>query len=139
MKTRKYKVLIVDDEPAMRDIIATLLSLDGHLCYTAADGIEALNRTEREYFDAVITDVVMPHMDGITLTRELLARNPSLAVAVMTGFSNQYTADDFIALGASDYLNKPFAIDEFSARFSEMMRDHETLRQITESGNQSKI
>jgi DNA-binding NtrC family response regulator len=129
MKTRKYKVLIVDDEPAMRDIIATLLSSDGHLCYTASDGIEALKRTEREYFDAVITDVVMPHMDGITLTKELLKRNPSLAVAVMTGFSNQYTAEDVAAVGASDFLNKPFAIDEFSARFVEMMREHETRHQ----------
>jgi DNA-binding NtrC family response regulator len=132
MKTRKYKVLIVDDEPAMRDIIATLLSSDGHLCYTASDGIEALKRTEREYFDAVITDVVMPHMDGITLTKELLKRNPSLAVAVMTGFSNQYTAEDVDAAGASDFLNKPFAIDEFSSRFAEMMRDHETRHQTKE-------
>jgi CheY-like chemotaxis protein len=130
MKTRKYKVLIVDDEPAMRDILATLLSSDGHLCYTASDGIEALNRTEREYFDAVITDVVMPNMDGITLTRELLKRNPSIAVAVMTGFSNQYSAEDVTAVGASDFLNKPFAIGELCVRFSEMMRDHEIRLQI---------
>jgi DNA-binding NtrC family response regulator len=133
MKTRKYKVLIVDDEPAMRNILATLLSSDGHLCYTASDGIEALNKTEREYFDAVITDIVMPHMDGIALTRELRKRNPSLAVAVMTGFSNQYTAEDVNAVGASDFLNKPFAIDEFCTRFSEMMRDHETRLKTKET------
>jgi len=129
MKTGKYKVLIVDDEPAMRNIVATLLSSDGHLCYIASDGIEALNRAEREYFDAVITDVSMPHMDGIALTRELRKRYPSIAVAVMTGFSNQYAAEDVNAVGAGDFLNKPFAIDEFSARFAEMMHAHETLRQ----------
>lgn len=138
MGTRKYKVLIVDDEPAMRDILVTLLSSDGHLCYTASDGVEALSRTEREHFDAVITDIIMPHMDGITLTRELLARNPALAVAVMTGFSNQYTSEDVIAIGASDFLNKPFTVDEFSARFSQMMCDHETRHQINEPEDRSK-
>mgnify|MGYP001394887149 CR=1 FL=1 len=126
MKTKKYKILIVDDEPALRNVLSTLLSSDGHLCYTASDGIEALKKTEREYFDAVITDVVMPKMDGITLTKELLKRNPSLAVAVMTGFTNQYTAEDVKAAGASDFLNKAFAINELSTRFSEMMLEHET-------------
>ena len=129
MKTKKYKVLIVDDEPALRNMLSSLLSSAGHLCYTAADGIEALKKTEREYFDAVITDVVMPNMDGIALTKELLKRNPSLAVAVMTGFSNQYTAEDVKAVGASDFLNKTFAISDLCTRFAEMMRDHESRRQ----------
>jgi DNA-binding NtrC family response regulator len=138
MNAKKYKVLIVDDEPALRSMLSTLLSSAGHLCFTASDGIEALKKTEREYFDAVITDVVMPHMDGITLTKKLLKQNPSLAVAVMTGFSDKYSAEDVRAAGASDFIDKTFAVDQFCVRFSEMMRDHETRNQAKISDYKSK-
>lgn len=83
--TSKYKVLVADDDSAIRYTIVAMLSSLEHLCHVAADGAEALNKAKGEHFDAVVTDVQMPHMDGITLTRELLKQNPSLPVMVMTG------------------------------------------------------
>jgi two-component system chemotaxis response regulator CheY len=67
-----YKVLIVDDDPFIRRLISSILTLKGHQCEEANDGMEALEKFSKTSFDAVITDIRMPRMDGIDLTRELL-------------------------------------------------------------------
>lgn len=126
----KYKVLIVDDEPMTRDLISSILSSKGHTCVTASDGVEALDKANEGTFDAVVTDIVMPNMDGITLTKELLKRNPSIPVMVITGFTDEHYYEESINAGATDFINKPFSIAEFLARFHRMMRDHETICEI---------
>jgi DNA-binding response OmpR family regulator len=130
MAAFKYKVLIVDDEPMTRELISSILSSKGHSCTTASDGVEALDKADMEVFDAVVTDIVMPNMDGITLTKELLKRNPSIPVMVITGFSDEHYYDESINAGATDFINKPFSIAEFLARFHRMMRDHDILSRI---------
>lgn len=126
----KYKILIVDDEPMTRDLVSSILSSKGHTCVTASDGDEALDKAGKEKFDAVITDIVMPNMDGITLTRELLRQNSSLPVMVITGFTDEHYYEESINAGATDFINKPFSIAEITARFHRMMRDHEIICQI---------
>lgn len=126
----KYKVLIVDDEPMTRDLVSSILSSKGHTCVTASDGAEALDKASTEKFDAVITDIVMPNMDGITLTRELSKNDPSLPVMVITGFTDEHYYEESINAGATDFINKPFSIAELTARFQRMMRDREILCQI---------
>jgi len=64
-----YKVLVVDDEEMIRRLILTILSKQGHHCDTASNGFEALDKIRKEHFDAVITDIEMPKMDGFILTR----------------------------------------------------------------------
>jgi DNA-binding response OmpR family regulator len=113
-----------------RDLVSSILSSKGHACVTASDGVEALNKAGMEVFDAVVTDIVMPNMDGITLTRELLKQNPSIPVMVITGFTDEHYYEESIEAGATDFINKPFSIAEFLARFHRMMRDHETICQI---------
>ena len=73
-----YKVLIVDDEEMIRKLLVSLLSKQGVSCETATDGLEAMNKIETETFDAVITDIEMPGMDGITLTKAISSRYPNL-------------------------------------------------------------
>lgn len=126
----KYKVLIVDDEAMTRDLISSILSSKGHTCVTASDGVEALDKASTEVFDVVITDIVMPNMDGIALTRELLKRNPSIPIMVITGFTDEHYYEESIEAGATDFINKPFSIAEFLARFQRMMRDYETICEI---------
>lgn len=125
-----YKVLIVDDEPITRDLISSILSSKGHTCVAASDGVEALDKASMDNFDAVVTDIVMPNMDGITLTRELLKQNPSIPIMVITGFTDEHYYEESINAGATDFINKPFSIAEFLARFHRMMRDHETIYEI---------
>src|SRR4030042_7217242 len=124
MKSSHYKVLVVDDEEPMRKLIVSLLSPRGHQCVTASDGREALDKIMETKFDALITDIVMPEMDGITLTKELSKYYQNLPVMVMTGYTEEYSAETVIASGAREFIKKPFSISEFPIRFDIMMRDH---------------
>ncbi|HET6516582.1 MAG TPA: diguanylate cyclase [Thermodesulfovibrionales bacterium] len=117
------KILVVEDEPEIRNLLSIFCSSKGYSCETASDGNEALEKAAKTAFDAVITDISMPNMDGLILTRELLRRYPGISVMVMTGFARQYTEEDALQAGAADFIEKPFSLDEFSARFQRMMRD----------------
>jgi DNA-binding NtrC family response regulator len=132
MEPERYKILIVDDEAMARDLLTTILSPKGHKCVTAADGVDALEKFDLEDFDVVITDIVMPNMDGLTLTREIIKRKPDMPIMVITGFAEEHTAEDAIEAGAADFISKPFYINEFSLRFQKMMRDRRIVSQIIE-------
>jgi|WetSurMetagenome_2_1015567.scaffolds.fasta_scaffold583965_1 CheY-like chemotaxis protein len=121
----KYKVLVADDDSYVRFTIEALLSSMEHFCSVASDGTEALDKTRGEHFDAVITDLQMPHMDGITLTRELLKQNPLLPVMVMTGLADSRAAGNAIASGASMFISKPFTAEQFFASFTALMLNAE--------------
>jgi diguanylate cyclase (GGDEF)-like protein len=123
MEPIHYKILVVDDEEQMRKLIASLLSTKGHQCITARNGLEALDKIMGAKYDAVITDVVMPEMDGIALTKELSKHYQSLPVMVVTGHTEDYSAETAIASGAREFISKPFSITEFIIRFDKMMRD----------------
>jgi len=118
------KILIVDDEEMMCSFLVSLLSKRGHECQTAKDGIEALEKIKKGSFDSAVMDVVMPLMDGITLTREALKLYPNLPIMIMTGHADDHSAETAIAAGAREFMRKPFFIDEFILRFDKMMRDH---------------
>jgi diguanylate cyclase (GGDEF)-like protein len=124
MKSSHYKILVVDDEEATRKLIVDLLSQKGHQCLTANNGLEALDEIIGTEFDAVITDIVMPEMDGITLTKDLSKHYQNLPVMVMTGYTEEYSGETAIASGAREFIKKPFSISEFLIRFDKMMRDH---------------
>ena len=118
-----YKILIVDDEEQVRNFIVSLFSKYGHSCETAKDGIEALEIIKKNSFNSAVIDIVMPVMDGITLTRELVNLYPSLPVMIMTGHADEHSAGSAMAAGAREFIKKPFSIDEFILRFDKMMRD----------------
>jgi diguanylate cyclase (GGDEF)-like protein len=123
-KTPHYKVLIVDDDESIRNLMVALLAQKGHHCETATNGLEALDRISKDGFDAVITDIVMPEMDGISLTEELLKRYQSLPVMTVTGYAEEYSAETAMASGAREFIRKPFSNTEFMLRFDKMMREH---------------
>jgi diguanylate cyclase (GGDEF)-like protein len=124
MESTHYKILVVDDDEPMRKLIVSLLSPRGHQCVTANNGREALDKIMETKFDALITDIAMPEMDGITLTKELSKHYQNIPVMVMTGYTEEYSAETVIASGAREFIKKPFSISEFPIRFDIMMRDH---------------
>jgi two-component system cell cycle response regulator len=124
MESAHYKILVVDDDEPMRKLIVSLLSPRGHQCVTANNGREALDKIMETKFDALITDIAMPEMDGITLTKELSKHCQNIPVMVMTGYTEEYSAETVIASGAREFIKKPFSISEFPIRFDIMMRDH---------------
>jgi diguanylate cyclase (GGDEF)-like protein len=125
-----YRVLVVDDEEMARDLVFSLLSKNGHTCEVAKGGIEALEKIKNDSFDAVVSDIVMPHMNGITLTEELLRAHSNLPVMLMTGHSHKYSAQSAVAAGAREFIKKPFSIQEFIIRFDKMMRHHKEAESL---------
>ena len=124
MTSSYYNILVVDDEEPVKRLIATLLSQDGHQCAAASSGLEALDKIKKHRFDAVVADIVMPEMSGLDLMGELSKHDQSLPVMIITGHADEYSAETAIALGAREFIKKPFSITEFTIRFHKMMDDH---------------
>ena len=123
-KMSSYKVLIVDDEEMVRHFLCSLLPRYGHTCEVAKDGIEALEKIKNDSFDAAVIDIVMPHLDGVTLTEELLKLYSNLPIMLITGQAQEHSAESAMAAGAREFIRKPFSVEEFIMRFDKMMRDY---------------
>ena len=120
-------ILVVDDEPAIQDILNWALSAEGYRVATAGSGEEALNRVEQEDFDIIVTDIVMPGLDGLEVLERSRVLNPRAAVIVMTAYAALETAIAALRRGASDYLEKPFSVDLLKERVQRLLQYRETL------------
>jgi DNA-binding response OmpR family regulator len=111
------RIILVDDDAAMRDFVRKALENDGHTVLVAQDGQEALERikTAPAGFDLLVTDVQMPGLDGIALTREAVAVAPHLRVVLMSGFAGEFTKASGIPAAALRMVTKPFTLDQLRA------------------------
>ena len=121
------RVLIVDDEPRLRQVLTRLMARDGFACADAADGAAALEAMERDPAPLVLSDLRMPGMDGLALLRELRARWPDTAVVMITAVADVEVAVSCLALGAMDYLTKPFHLEEVRARVRQALEKRRLL------------
>jgi two-component system response regulator AtoC len=112
MLPEKKQVLIVDDEPNLRKILAAQLSRDGYDVLTAEDGEQGLAALREHHIDLVVTDLKMPKIDGMQLLREALREDPDLPIVMITAHGTVDTAVEALKLGAFDYLTKPFDKEE---------------------------
>ena len=108
----KARVLIVDDEKSMRDLLSITLEKEGYDVETAAGGELAIEMLHREMVDAVITYLRMPKVDGLQVLRAAKESSPDIAVIVITAVASTETAVEAMKLGAYDYITKPFKLDE---------------------------
>jgi putative nucleotidyltransferase with HDIG domain len=106
------RVLVVDDEKFIRDIIADFLGMEGYIVRTAEDGSSAVTELERARYDMVISDLKMPKMGGLDLLKEVARVHPDTLTVIMTGFGTVETAIDAMKKGAYDYILKPFKVEE---------------------------
>ncbi len=116
------RVLVVDDEPAVREVLERILRHEGYDVVLAADGREAIQRQRAAPADAVVLDVLMPHVDGIEVCRRMRSAGDRTPVLMLTA---RHEVSDRVAgleAGADDYLPKPFSIDELLARLKALMR-----------------
>jgi two-component system response regulator MprA len=116
------RILVVDDEPAVREAVERALRLDGHEVASAGDGGEALELLAGRPADAVVLDVLMPRVDGLALCRRLRRNGDRTPVLMLT--ARDAVADRVAGLdaGADDYLVKPFALEELLARVRALLR-----------------
>lgn len=105
-------ILIADDEQSYRQLLNLVFESDGHSVRTANNGREALELLKEEMADVIITDVRMPDMDGIELLRAAREHLPEIGVVLMTAFASVETAREAFKLGADDFIQKPFDVEE---------------------------
>ena len=106
------RVLVVDDEPYIRDMLSDFLLLEGYEVQTAEDGQAALEEVLREPYDLVLSDLKMPRLGGIELLEAMARHVPNTVAVIMTGFGTVETAIDAMKRGAYDYVLKPFRTEE---------------------------
>ena len=106
------RILIVDDEESMRELLTIMLKREGYLVTAASNGEEAIRLLEREIYDLVITDIKMPKINGLELLKDIKEIAPQTIVLMITAFASTETAVEAMKEGAYDYLTKPFKIDE---------------------------
>ena len=137
-KTDTYKILVVDDDPAIVNIIEAELTQAGYLVFSANDGEAACSLTQAEHPDLIIMDIMMPHMSGLVATVKIREENnvPILMLSAKAEGSDRVIG---LEAGADDYLVKPFYKEELLARVKALLRRYDKLGSIRESNNENLV
>jgi excisionase family DNA binding protein len=121
MRSARQRVLVVDDEASIRDLLSKTLALAEYDVDTAPDGTSALDRLRAVSYDLLIADLKMPGMDGLTLIRQAKRIKADLPVIIITGFSTESSAIEAVNLGVAGYLTKPFRVPQVLAAASKAL------------------
>jgi DNA-binding response OmpR family regulator len=119
-------ILVVDDEPVLRETLAEALDADGFRVVTAADGREALSRFREHQPDLVVLDLMLPELSGIEVCRIIRAES-GVPIVMLTAKTSELDKVVGLELGADDYVTKPFSLRELSARIRALLRRTEQL------------
>lgn len=126
--TSNVSILIADDNPDYLELLHNFLTSFGYQqVMLAHDGLAAVALLEQNTFDIIITDIKMPHMDGLQLIHHVKTHTPLTDIMVMTGYSAEYSFNDIIKAGAIEYLSKPFTRDEFQAKVTRVIRERNSV------------
>jgi DNA-binding response OmpR family regulator len=125
--TRPLRVLVVEDDEAIRELIALHLKLEGHAVLPSGDGSEALRLAKAERFNLIVLDVMLPGLDGISVCAAIRRDSLNRGTPILMLTARREEADKVLGLetGADDYLTKPFGIREFMARVHALQRRHQ--------------
>ncbi len=129
---QKSRILIVDDEPVIREVLHERLSNAGFDCQVARNSAEALKQIRSAPYNLVLSDIAMPGGDGISLLRQIKNEQPDLDVVMLTGVVDVETAIRAIRLGASDYLTKPFNLEDVMLTIDRTLEKRRLLRENLE-------
>ncbi len=139
MNRSSFVILVVDDDDLVRDTIASLVRAFGYSTLEASSGEEALEIIEKEKVNLVITDVVMPGMDGLELLRVIWKSDNDIDVIVMTGFMESSNYVDAVAAGALDFLTKPITQKELDIKIARAFREHCLMRELALVAGEDEI
>ena len=129
--TSHERILVVDDEEQMRDLLAKVLERKGYQVSVCGDGADALAILERDPVDLVVTDVRMPGLGGMEALRAIKELNPEIVVIIMTAFGSIDQAVQAVKEGAYDYVNKPFKIDEMLLTIEKALDERRLRHEVT--------
>ena len=117
-----FNILVVEDDKNLRKLITTCLKKENYQTYEAINGIEALEVMDKNYIDLIITDIMMPKMDGYELTRELRNAKYNIPILLVTAKGALSDKKEGFLLGADDYMVKPIDIEELSLRVKVLLK-----------------
>lgn len=123
------RILIVDDDDTIRVLMNEFMATLGYQCYTASGGLEALDILETHPVEVVITDIIMPGMDGLELTQQIKEKY-DYEIIVMTGFAGEYSYEEVIQKGASDFVFKPVRYEELHLRLQRVLRERSMRKKL---------
>lgn len=131
-----FNILIVEDDKNLRKLIKTCLKRENYQTYEATNGVEALDILDENYIDLIVTDIMMPQMDGYELTRELRNARYNIPILLITAKSTLSDKKEGFLAGADDYMVKPIDIEELSLRVKVLLkRANMTNEQKIKIGN----
>jgi len=140
--SNRSKILIVDDEPSMRELLEIVLRREGHEVFTAPNGRGAIEVLEREPIDLLISDIKMPDMSGVEVLKAGKALDPDLVGIMVTAYASIENAVEAMHLGAYDYISKPFNVDELKLRIrkalerKQLAAENDLLRRALQTSHQ---
>ncbi len=116
------RILLVEDEPSIRDAVRLNLELDGYEVITADNGQKALDIIENQHFDLLLLDVMLPGLDGFSITEKVRLTNTEVPILILTAKDMSQDRITGLKKGADDYLTKPFVLEELLLRVSKLLR-----------------
>jgi len=119
----KRKILVVDDEDALRTVLSSELVSEGYEVGTAADGDEAINEIQKQTFDLVLLDIKMPRMNGFEVLKYVKDKHPKTKVIMLTGFADLKNAIESKKLGAEDFVSKPYDLVDLLTTIERVMSE----------------
>jgi len=129
-KAKQENILVVDDDTLLLDTLNKGLSLRGYQCRTVVSGDIALELLSKDFFDIMVIDVVLPGVSGFELATKAKKIRPDMIIIIMTGFIDEFSYDNAMEAGASDFIKKPFNVKELIARIEHAKR-HQSLHDIS--------
>lgn len=128
--TERTTVLVIDDDPGIREYLEALASRQGYGVYTAADGESALAELDQVRPDIITLDAVLPGIDGLETLRRLKQRAPSVPVVMLSGHGQARTIVEAMRLGAADFLRKPFEVEELELAFEKALESRSLEEEV---------
>lgn len=128
LKEYKANVLLVEDEENMHEALKLNLEMEGYSVTSAYDGMQALKASQSEYFDVIIMDIMLPEMDGISVTESIRLQNAEVPILMLS--AKNTTSDKVLGLrkGADDYITKPFDLEELLLRVSKLIEKNKKMQ-----------
>jgi two-component system alkaline phosphatase synthesis response regulator PhoP len=125
----KFEILLVEDEEHLHDALKLNLEIEGYLVSSAFDGPNALKQIQQAHFDLIILDVMLPELDGFTITETVRLNNITTPILILSAKNSSANRVQGLKLGADDYLTKPFNLEELLLRVSKLIQKSTAIHQ----------
>ncbi|GAB4093723.1 response regulator transcription factor [Flaviaesturariibacter terrae] len=132
---QKPSILVVEDEENLHETLRLNLELEGYEVTSAYDGIAALKAVQEEYFDLIIMDIMLPEVDGFSVTQNIRLTNDEVPILILSARNNSEDRVRGLRKGADDYLTKPFNLEELVLRVQKLINKSQRIKEKTTLGD----